>query len=186
MHLWRYIKKPTDVELKEDDFPSISKYNLYALTVDKELAKRFEKERDMNRFIKRVTKVSKEEYAEFANSHRGKVLTLQKIRTVENKNTNSQRIFNVELLVTQDEYQFAKEPQIPINYEGWWTSLDTFKLLFNKKIMKALEYLDFIDGYKLFDMGEQMTYEESLYNKLSEWKYDELAYFITLYGDTFK
>lgn len=47
---------------------------LYAYTINKELAKKFELERNMKQIHKKVRKLSKKEFAEFMNEHRLEML----------------------------------------------------------------------------------------------------------------
>lgn len=180
--MYRFYKKPSKDDADEYNFSVEDRYPLYALTTDKFMCKKFKKERDMNKFIYRKDSVSREEYAEYANKNRGKVLTLQTLTTAVNKNTNDQIIKNVLVLLTQDEYTTTKEFIIPIEDEGWWmntTSLIDINAI-SSKLYKSLEFVDFILMHKLFS-GVDIE-DDDYYS----WAKDELTFFVDVYGDTFK
>lgn len=185
MYIWRFIKKPD--ELNDDNVPAMIKYNIYAITSSKKLAKRFQEERNMSQFIIRKSKVSKEEYAEYAMAHRGKVLTLQSLLTADNKNKKNQHKERIEVLLTQDEYVNCTNPSLEIEDEGWWINYADFlsPYRFNDKIVDSLRYLDYNMLYKLMVSPPCIADEDDDY-EAPDWLHDELQFFITVYGNTFK
>ena len=200
MYLWRFFKKP---DTPEEDIPmsvtSTDKYPLYAITNQKLFAQRFKSERNMNKFISMKTEVDKEEYIEYASLSRGCVLELHKLTTVKNKYKKDQVLFDVEVLITNQEYQLCVEPSFNLTDEYWWSTYAISPYIFNKKIMKALKNLDYGIAYKLFNYdGELISTDIDLSIKKSlgfnenddycgpSWEIDILNYFISIYGETFK
>jgi hypothetical protein len=87
MKLYKFFKIPEKNE--RDDTDIEDKYVLYAITNNKKLAKRFKKERNMNKFIIKVHEdITKEEYSEICNSsnNRSAVLELHDLLTVLDDN----------------------------------------------------------------------------------------------------
>jgi hypothetical protein len=189
MQLWRFFKKPS---IDADDVPTVltitDRYPLYAITCDKKLAKRFQRERNSDKFIIKKTKVDKAEYAEYAMRNRSCVLCIQKLTTVKNKNTKDQEILDVEVLLTTAEYQICKEPMILIGDDSWWTNT-AYEVpnpyIFNTEVTKALRYFDYIMLYKLFVESAEMMEQDDDYS-VPQWYIDELAYFVDIYQDTFR
>ena len=130
-----------------DSWDIQSKYPLYAFTNNKSLAKRFEKERKKNLFIKVINNMSREEYANFAMNNRGNDLKIQRLFSVTNKDTKKQKIIQIEVLLTQNEYVNCNEPFSPVYDEGWWgyilSAFYTDPYVFNKDIRQALRILDY-------------------------------------------
>lgn len=185
MHLWRFFKKPEINDEKEfDDLPISQKYPLYAITGDKKMAKRFQEERDMNKFIIRKSKVTREEFSEFALQNRQAVLSIQNLLT-SNDNNERPGHMNVQVLLTQMEYQICAEPNISITDEYWWNTVNIADpLLFNDNIKESLNNLDYINLFMLFN-GNIDYYDEKDYEP-PNWNIDQLAYFILIYGNLFK
>lgn len=193
MYIWRFFKKP---QIDRDELPERiaidDLYPLYAFTVEKSLAKRFMKERDMNKFIVRKSKVTKEEYSEYGMRYRSQLLILMKLQTFMNKYTDEEREDNVEVLLTQSEYQFSVELFNSIADENWWINNQyCCPLIFNQDIIDALKEIDFVLSYKIFSIDSNSAERVANFCDIDDysgpdWEIDQLAYFISLFGDSFK
>lgn len=169
-----------------------SKYPLYAFTNNKSLAKRFEKERKKNLFIKVINNMSREEYANFAMNNRGNDLKIQRLLSVTDKDTKKQKIIQIEVLLTQNEYVNCNEPFSPVYDEGWWgyilSTFYTDPYVFNEDLRQALRILDYTITYKLHRDSSSFDFieEEDDDYEAPDWLNDELQYFVEMYQDTFK
>lgn len=193
MKVWRFYKKPeTDIDKIPDSVSIIDKYPLYAITCEKKLAKRFMKERNMDKFILRTDNdAEKEEYSYFANSHRSTVLELHKLDTVD----VNDKVISVEVLMTMNEYQYVEETMnVPLFDESWWYPMP-MPNIFNKDIRKALRKLGYTQAYKLYlgtaEYGKkplipELINEEDDDYSAPPWMVDQLSYFISIFSDLFK
>lgn len=144
----------------------------------------------MKKFIVMKDEVDKEEYTEYASMNRSSVLELHELLTVKNKYKENQSKINLSMLMTNQEYIMCDDPTINILDEYWWANTPD-PYVFNKKINKAMEYIDYNLMYRLF---HNSTMGETGYVFLDEiddycgpsWDTDNLNYFIAIYGDTFK
>lgn len=186
--LYRFYKKPDDNNEEEDNIQGLTledRYPLYALTNEKSIAKKFMHERNMKKFILRKDKISSKEYKEYANSdsNRRAVLTFHKLTTVMNKYEPDQVLKEVLVLMTENEYVYTTNCQFGIDDEGWWVdviSLINIEVL-KPKIYKSLKALSFISFYQMY-AGLDIDDEDAFTSMI----HDELAIFVSLFGDTFK
>lgn len=193
MYIWRFFKKP---QIDRGELPERiaidDLYPLYAFTVEKSLAKRFMKERDMNKFIVRKSKVTKEEYSEYGMRNRSQLLILMKLQTFMNKYTDEERQERIEVLLTQSEYQFSVELFNSIADENWWINNQfCCPIIFNQDIINALKEIDFILTYKIFSSDNTLAEQVASFCDIDDysapdWETDQLAYFISLFGHLFK
>lgn len=148
MQIWEFFKKPDDRRVINESLEH--KYMLYAITNKKSYAKRFMQDRDMDKFIIQKHKdVSKEEYAELANSERQSVLDVHEIMTVpKNKHTGSS-IERREVLITYWEWQILEEPVLLFDDESFWQKMP-FPLIFKDKYVENLKNFQYINFYKIF------------------------------------
>lgn len=184
MNIWRFYKKP---DTKREDIPTniaISDlYPLYAVTCKKDYAERFKEERNMDLFIVRKSKIEKGDYSEFANMNRSSVLDIHTLYTVENKYTKSHKVIDVDMLITEAEYRMTGDDAIiNLTDESWWVNNTANPVLFNKKIRRALSYLDYEISFKLFCMA----FDDDVDYSAPDWTMDSLAMFVNMYGELFK
>jgi hypothetical protein len=193
MKLFKFYKIPSE-DVDTNGMHITDKYPLYAFTNDKNLAKKFEKERRKDLFIKIVDKgLSREEYAQFAINNRGSDLKIQKLVTSSNKNTNKQVIKKIPILLTQNEYVSCNEPMLLIMDESWWIDVTECVLanpyVFNNEIREALRILQYNVSFKVNNQDIRLMDiidEEDDDYSAPEIEIDEVEIFIKLYGDTFK
>ena len=75
MKVWKIYIKNID---KDTD---TRKYELYAITKDKDILEEFKQTRNMDKFIIKKDNFEKSEYVEFVNDNRGLILSRQKLST---------------------------------------------------------------------------------------------------------
>ena len=190
MKVYKFFKIP-DKELDNPNDRIEERYQLYAMTNNKEYAKRFKNDRNMKKFIYKVDKhITKEEYAELSNYDRGTILELVKVRTIFNNNHTAENSTHEEILMTFYESQMLSDMESYFESEEYWRD-QPYPLIFKKKYVKALDALQYVKMYKLINM----EYTPHKYmNKLSEYceddysgpsfTFDEAAKFITIISDT--
>lgn len=146
----------------------------------------------MNKFIIRKSKVTKEEYSEYAMRNRSQLLTLIKLQTFIDKYSENERQEMIEVLLTQSEYQFSVELFNSIADENWWiNNRYCCPLIFKRSIIDALKRIDFVLSYKIFSTDNDLAERVASYCDIDDysgpdWEIDQLAYFISLFGDSFK
>lgn len=106
MKIWRFYLKPKEgTRVAENEFKY--SHTLYALTQEKKLAKRFEKERDMSQFILRSDGIDSELGDEFLVSNRAKLLTEDYIETIVEQDDYSQPAY-INVLHTDNELEYMR------------------------------------------------------------------------------
>ena len=182
MKVWRfYIIPEKDSENK--------RYDLYAITNNKEFAKKFKKERNMDKFIVRCTNESKESYAEFANKNLSCVLDYRAFITKTLTENKKQTSTEVKLLSTFYEQQCCDSSIQPIEAidPSEWEAAIPYKI-YKKKIEEALRVLEYISHYKIYTQEFANRYidpNDDDYSAPDIW-YDEVGVFIRLFRHTFK
>ena len=182
MKVWRFYLKP-DAEIGR------KKYDLYALTNHKKFAKKFMKERDMDKFIVRCSKEEREEYVKFANSNLSYLLDMRPYITRTLDDENRYRTKTVDVLSTDYEFQTCDSDSILIDIlgEGDWYSAPSY-VIFKKKIIESLRTLEYISNYKLYASdytNAVIDPDDDDYSAPNIW-IDELGVFLRTFGDTFK
>lgn len=178
MHLYRYFLKCSPPENDDFEYSLNDQYPLYGFTCDKKIAKRFEKERNMKKFIRRESNVTKEEYVEYANRNRLNELRLKTLQTSLKESENGQ----VKIVMSLSEYEACDlELVMVVPYEEtFWTGEAHYPpYVYRKSIREALEFIDYVNIYDAyFSEEENSGYIDfrgiDLYN-----------YFLELSGDTF-
>lgn len=182
MQCYRFYKKPTNLEEMPERISLSDKYPLYALTANKKLAKQFKKERNMDMFIVQKSDIDKETYSVFANQNRSTVLEPCKLITCIDKYKKTQRMEDVELVLTYAERQVVEEGQLFIFEENWWRMYyANSPFIFKEEYVRALAKIDFIDFYKLYNSDVYLDQYDDY--SVPNYYIDELAYFLSIYGD---
>lgn len=182
MHLYKYYLKKAPPD--EDIVYSVTdQYPLYGFTVEKKIAKRFEEERNMDKFISKVTTVDKEEYVNFANANRMRLMKLRKLNTNEKESKTGV----ASIVMTDMESQSCETDAmyIALYSEDFWISGSFYPPeVYKNKIQKALDFIDYCILYK---MNRGTTVEERMdaASSYSMQRIDEYNYFIDQYIDTF-
>ena len=188
MKVYKFFKIPDENDRKNTHIEE--RYPLYAITNDKELAKRFKHDRNMKKFIyKKHTQVTREEYIEMCNIYRGAVLESHKVTTIFKNQHTKENAIEKEILMTYNEYQMLDTLGSYLEDDVYWQSVP-FPLIFKKKYVKMLKDFEYITFYSLMNT-ETMPYH--LAEKLSKYiedysgpsiLFDEAARFITIISDT--
>ena len=180
MKIWKFIKKPG----KDDPFQYDNieyKYPVYAIASNKKDAKEFIRTRNQDKFIKIVHDLEEDEYTEYLNAHRGKLLSNVKLETIKGKNTNNQIPMEVDVLITDSELNFVMEMVDTagiLNIIKNWIPIDIFR----DDIREALSNLNYdkaatFSGYGNVNADFDMIYEIG-------YSFDQFGTFLALYGDT--
>lgn len=201
---------PTDTEKEEISESLLLRiddiYPLYAITNNKKYAKRFERERDMNQFLKVITDdVDKTEWEEYGNKNRNSVLEIAKLITRcidKNGKESPVKSMYVEVLITFWEKSTVSDD---MNYtcddDYFWRKQES-PYLYKNKYVEAFRKLQYIKYYNLYNIpltaisGDDednmsintkfMSYEGDDDYDAPSCTIDELSQFISKYGSTFK
>ena len=186
MKVFTYYLKPT----KEDLRRGMKEYRLHSITNDKDIMKRFEDERDMNKFIKNVHKMDKDEWQDYLDNNQAYALEDKMLRTkkVDNAGLYYEDFVNVlsndnEIMYCGDA--FAPLPMLDINYWNMHYRDVAKAINLKPKIKEALEELEFFRTAKII-LGESRFDPFGNDYDAPDVEPDELSIFIMLYGDTFK
>ena len=182
MKVWRFYLKPEKNSERR-------KYELYAITNNKKFAEKFMKERDMDKFVMKCTKETKEEYAEFANNNLTLVLGMRTYLTKMLDSNNNYRTKDVDILSTEYEEQSCDSDFITMDImtEGEWEYAPPYNI-YKNKIIKALRKLEYVSSYKLYRSEYDATFidpNDDDYSAPDLW-IDELGIFLRTFGGTFK
>lgn len=151
-----------------------NRHVLYAWTEKDKVAERFIKERNMDMFTLRKSKMTKREIVEYGNKNRTTEISEHEFLTCRNRFKNKWK--SVEVLTTWSERENVlttvdlglSEQELCQNY----------RILKNKYI-DALNKLVYVPNYDLvYGLNEDYC--------LPDIQYDELNLFINLYGNTMK
>lgn len=187
MKLWRFFKKEVDSDNIDDGVERdvSTKYPLYATTTDKNKAKVFMKQRNMDVFIVRVSDIERDEYLEYMQGVRGTDIIEKELVTVKNKYTDKMKEMYVNMMVTMNEKVVIEEPYF-LQEQDWWLFEAPSPLIFNKSIQKALKMLDYNILFKLFTNESLPEFDEDDDIPAPAWLYDDVGVFISICGDTLK
>jgi len=151
---------------------------LYAYTDNKELAKQFEKERDMNLFHKRVMKFDRSTVNNLVKYNQPNNLMLMNGYTKDIDNPGIPVPFS--LVVTE-----AEEMSLISSYDSF-ISYEIFSMArvnpfcFNKKIFNALKYIDYVYSYMYCYEPEKI--EDIFPNAQYDYEFDIFGGFIKAFG----
>ena len=185
MNLTQFFLKPNN----ETDYPSI-----YAISNDKELIKEFKNSRNMNKFIIRNIKISKEEFNSIKKKHLNYFLKKSFFKTY-NMNSSLPKVVHIITTYKEELDVFQKSDVIITSY---LPDFPDEMYTFNDNITEILKKLVYYNMLSFYAVEKKWQYENMIYfeNDIGEGDYeytgddffeiDELNLFIKLYGDTLK
>lgn len=179
MRLYKYFLKNLPPEEEDVEYTISDQYPLYAFTVDKKLAKRFEKERNMDKFIKIVSKVSREKYIEYGETNRNHDLSLYKLATTHKESESGVAT----LVMTLIEYQCVDPDVVSValyDNDFWCSKYHYPPYVYKTKIQKALDFIDYSKIYKIY-----FNPDENVDSEIEVRKIDQYNYFLDKFKDIF-
>lgn len=181
MKVYKFFKKPTE-EMKNiplSEFSLQQKYPLYALTVDKKLAKKFRKGRNMDLFIEKVDDIEREYVDEYLRAKRDRLLdTLVFESYVFGKGKPKY----ISVVLTDSEFNLVSEygdtGQILnyIPYESWISTI-----IFSENVRRILNGVYY---EKSMNFAQAKGINEDGYLNLPI-RFDLFGIFLLTYKDTF-
>lgn len=190
MRLYRYYRKDA---LTEEEAESLNKrsdirsrYPLAAVTTDKEFATEFEFERNMDLYLRFVSKLDSddeeemEELKKFLNRNRGAVIERWELNGKRKNHKKQQKDISVILHVTYNEKTEVQESATFMNDPGFWRQLPDVSIFANS-YKKALCQIEYDNNHKLFNSDDYMIYSMYEYTP-PNYELDELSMFIRLFG----
>lgn len=201
MKVWKYYKIPSEEALNaSEDLDITDKYPLYAFTSSKTERDVFRLTRKGNLFMEIMTRMTKEEYVEWANNHSNQMLREYQytdyIDTKDETTKENHGLMSVERLVltTWNEKDYV-ESAVDQMFEFTNNPNDIFSVnpfIMTDEIIKALSKLSYLQLWKLYT---PLKISDEIEEKLDELdsddysspptEYNEFAIYITLFGDTF-
>lgn len=190
--VYRFYQKYSDVILDaNDDLDIRDKYPLYALTNDKKLAKEFIRERDMDKFILRKSKMDNDEYVSFANQNSSSVLSSYDYVSYDKDDSFKERDIRIVSTWNEKEIVMGVIEESVASMES--VKYISFPFMFSEKYYKALDDLCYVSFWKLngnvSNYMEYMTEEEIESTddySFPELRFDEVSVFIYIHGYTMK
>lgn len=182
MKVWRFYLKP-------DEKIGKRKYDLYATTGNKKHAKKFMKERNMDKFIVRCSDEDREDFIKFVNDNRSILLDYHTYDTRTLDEKNKYRAIEVEILSTDYESQCCDSDVVmtDILSDGDWEIAPPYNI-FKNKIIDSLRTLEYVNSYKIYRMNYNDTVidpDDDDYEAPNLWV-DEFGIFLRTFGYTFK
>lgn len=191
MKIYTFFRKPDNAMIGDDSIPLNIKYALYAITPTKELAKVFQKSRNMDKFIMKVIDCEDdgEEYDMYLVRNRSRILNWYWLSSFKDKNGDNQRPYWVKVLITENELNFTTETTdtgtilnriklyVPIDIFTGKTKEALYRLRYDKAMMSVTTLSDTASMY--IEPPEDGDFWDT---GLS---YDMFAIFMLLYKDTF-
>lgn len=191
MKIYTFFRKPDNTMINDDSIPLNIKYALYAITPTKELAKVFQKSRNMDKFIMKVIDCEDdgEEYDMYLVRNRSRILNWYWLSSFKDKNGDNQRPYWVRVLITENELNFTTETTdtgtilnriklyVPIDIFSGKTKEALYRLRYDKAMMSVTALSDIASAY--IESPEDGDFWDT---GLS---YDMFAIFMLLYKDTF-
>lgn len=192
MKVWRYYKE-VEGENLEDAYKSGFRkgYMLYALTNHKDRAEQFEKDRDMNQFVKCVSSEDKDDYIKLANDNMGAILDYYKYTTKTVLPNGFYGHPDVQVLSTFFEHQNSVDESNDNAFafldETFYHHIPAYTI-YNKKLLNALKVLQYTTVYKLMTQNPIVLEAEGDDPDYSapDFIADELAIFVRCFKSTFK
>lgn len=152
---------------------------LYAITNQKDLAKRFEKEREMTKFKKTVLEdCSKEDWLFYANKYRSQILRECSIRTRSDFNACGRKTLEILCTCEEEERSVLGEKYVIKRLSQNFNVDSGFFKMSHVKSLSALSY--FAMEYNPMMESSTLSFDESGF------ALDELNIFLELFGETYK
>lgn len=181
MKVWRFwfINNNKDIQK--------TSYDLYAITNDKEKAKRFQEERDMSKFIKKTSNEDLDVFSTFVNSNRHLLLDYFKLSKPVVNGSGLIISGYIEVLCTEYERQVSTDESILYNnslVDGIFWEETVPYMIYKKSIINSLRKLEYMSFYKatqhmLLDIVDDDFSSPDI-------SINELNVFISTFKDTFK
>lgn len=152
---------------------------IYAYTDNKKYAKEFELDRNMDKFIKIRKDILPEEVNYLARHYQGKYLTKAKIKIYDKK---TMKWFDSFLIMTLEEEITVQNKSVQLLYDSIYTYCWQDPYVFNEKIYKALDKLEYVNIYNQISSAQSNCYIE---NEI-KLKPDELGIFVHYYAHTLR
>ena len=167
MKIYEFFKIPEDESEVSRNKPLEERYQLYAITNKKELAERFQKDRNMKKFLLHVHKnVTKEEYIDFCNENRSCVLEIHPLITCMSNVRVRSNMEEREVLMTYFEWQCCQDCNSILDNEAFWHYMP-FPYIFSKEVQETLEFFNYKTYYRLImylyldDVYRDIIHEDS-------------------------
>lgn len=189
MHIWRFYLKPNEKNVYA--YKDTDKYSLYACTNNKEYAKTFKAERNMNLFKVVKSEADMDEWQEYSKENGDCVLKIKTITTrKEHSKDREYALEDIPVLCTEYEYQtvdsdFAESMIEQMQPEYWDDAIHP--AAFGKKCKRALEVLQYDSLYELLNYRAAEEYNKSdvLDIPNPNVNIDELGLFVNIFGFLF-
>lgn len=125
---------------------------LYGYTDEKNIAKCFKKERDMNKFVCKVHELTSNEIKMLHDKYSGAVIVIYE--GYGKKRGHGSGTVNASIAMISDEYHSIISEYGSLIDHDFMTYARYSPSIFNKEIKDALKYIDYNEWYKLFDARE--------------------------------
>ena len=157
---------------------------LYAYTDNKSYAKSFERDRDMNKFIKRKKEITREDVNMLAREEQDKYLLSNKIDIY---NKEKMTWFEAEFVMTQMERTTINNIAVQVMNEDLYKYCWNTPFIFNNKIIKALELLQYNTLHRQLTYSTRSgEYPAEFCDEIIHIKPDMLGIFLHYFGKTMK
>lgn len=195
MKLYKYYKKLDKEYYQISDNEELSEYDKYPLsgfTADKKMAKKFRKFRNMDKYIEIISDVTRKEYVDFANARNNLMIEDKQIERLVRYDDDSPIMEYVVIPATWFEIEFIDSEKESVSTYMQESGIVEYPFIFNKKYVKALEILQYVQWWFLLSYDEDDNkaviperYHDSASLITPEIDWNEFGIFMSLYGDCF-
>lgn len=159
--------------------------SIYAFTDNKNLAKTFERERNMKVFVKKVVEMTRDEFLQFELT-RGRYCLAERFYQTRDTSTGIQKIRHVAIVGPEHEENtvFSKSMSVCDEAAKFYNPLIA---TLNDEYLKALAVLQYWDIMRMSNVISPYKPEEDILCEApSDMEVDSFELFLLLYGHTFK
>ena len=155
-----YHNSPNEDETNQVDTTEDA-HPLIGYTNDKKIREMYIKTRNPKSFIEIITKVTKEEYVDFANCHNGQKLDIYDYSDPSYTSTRDAKMSEIPIVTSwfeKENVSMVEDNYISYILENAVRCDIIFPFVFKSKFVKALEKLEFISFWKL--LGGPQAFEK--------------------------
>ena len=189
MKVWIYYYKPERSDpayqyVRDGRIRVSEAFPIFAITNSKNLKKAFESVWNMERFIRKTAKMTKQEYAAFAHNHRGSVIEIYRMIGASNVWKKNQKIEEYEIPITMVIKQELIDHPHPGFDQGLWLGNSNYlnPYTIKDKYKAALDLIGYTSAYNYF-VREYATEFYEYMGSMPTVSFNELEWFVQRWGE---
>lgn len=158
------------------------KTELYAYTDNKKISEEFKLQRNMNKFIYKKEKISREELNKLATDIPD--LYLEVVDGITEKRGHGSPIEKISIAMTRLETMSVISTSNDIIYSKIWGNTYINPFIFKNDILFALQRIYYVNGYMTYFNKNDLELDVFDVDVYNDFDFDLFNTFVYLYGDT--